>query len=174
MYTVKNHAFVILGYGCNPRNAWFCTWCGTSVWKLYCKAIFCYRSVIYKRSQITIRSNVWATFQSTHDCRYDIEWLFKNDSHCLRTVCCNFYSSSCTRLCLAILFKIKEWDIYIHVTCRVATKKTGSCFPIIIFTTYKRFDNCAITSVRYNNRFSVYLRSYNALFVCQVCFADIL
>ena len=26
--------------------------------KLYCKAIFCYRSVIYKRSQITIRSNV--------------------------------------------------------------------------------------------------------------------
>ena len=103
VYTVKNHAFVILGYGCNPRNAWFCTWCGTSVWKLYCKAIFCYRSVIYKRSQITIRSNVWATFQSTHDCRYDIEWLFKNDSHCLRTVCCNFYSSSCTRLCLAIL-----------------------------------------------------------------------
>lgn len=110
---VKNHAFVILWYGCNPRNVWFCTWCGTSVWKLYCKAIFCYRSVIYKRSQITICSNVWATFQSTHDCRYGIEWLFKNDIHCLRTVCCNFYSSSCTRLCLAILFFFHDCIFYV-------------------------------------------------------------
>lgn len=124
---VKNHAFVILWYGCNPRNVWFCTWCGTSVWKLYCKAIFCYRSVIYKRSQITICSNVWATFQSTHDCRYGIEWLFKNDIHCLRTVCCNFYSSSCTRLCLAIL-----WRFY-----RFSRRRTADCSPrCIVYITF--------------------------------------
>ena len=136
---VKNHAFVILWYGCNPRNVWFCTWCGTSVWKLYCKAIFCYRSVIYKRSQITICSNAWATFQSTHDCRYGIEWLFKNDIHCLRTVCCNSYSSSCTRLCLAILFlnffnrSFRYWTTQYASVMRVFRLECNSHCKIIYF-----------------------------------------
>lgn len=95
---------LLFWYGCNPRNIWFCTRCGTSVWKLYFKTIFCCRNVIYKRSQISICSKAWATLQSTHDCRCSIEWLFKNNIYCLYAVWCNFYGFSCPRLCIAILW----------------------------------------------------------------------